>query len=149
MGEEREKNFNGMNAEEYKLRLLNKLNCLIAVLEVAITKINKTIETTKSNPDKLNKIKKNLENTLAICKRAKDTLERKIKQKDYKIENTGSCSISHQNKINKNKEGKMTYRDYVELSSIKEYQKFKKLPPIKIEEVKKTNVDELIKKLLS
>ena len=41
----------------------------------------------------------------------------------------------------------MTYRDYVELSSIDEYQKFKTLPPIKPEEIESTDVDALIGKL--
>ena len=43
----------------------------------------------------------------------------------------------------------MTYRDYVELSSIDEYQKFKSLPPIKPEEIETTDIDRLIDDLFT
>ncbi len=63
-----------LNSAEYRQRLLNKLNCLIAVLEVAIGKIAKSMDSDETNRDRLIRIKSNLENTLAICRRAKGTL---------------------------------------------------------------------------
>ena len=41
----------------------------------------------------------------------------------------------------------MTYRDYVELSSIDEYRKFRSLPPIHREELGAIDFEELIKRL--
>ena len=40
----------------------------------------------------------------------------------------------------------MSYRDYVELSSIDEYRKFKGLPPITTSELDETDVDELLRR---
>ncbi len=154
MAEEKARNFGGMTPEQYQGRLLNKLNCLIAVLEVAISKINQSIKISNANPEKLEKIRNNLENTLAICKRAKETLEKRMKGKNREVKQGSSCSFARGEKERENKEkripdGKMTYRDYVELSSIKEYQKFKKLPPIKMKDVKNTDIEALIRKLLA
>ena len=65
-----------LGSSEYRNRLNTKLNCLIAVLEVAITKITKSMDTPGANEDRLTKIRGNLENTLSICHRAKQTLDR-------------------------------------------------------------------------
>ena len=43
--------------------------------------------------------------------------------------------------------GKMSYRDYVELSSIDEYKKFKGLPPIEGGELAEVDLDDLIMRL--
>jgi hypothetical protein len=42
---------------------------------------------------------------------------------------------------------RMSYRDYVELSSIEEYRKLMSLPPIETNELSSFDIDELIKKL--
>ncbi len=60
----------GLNKTDYQNRLLNKLNCLIAVLEVAIGKITNSIDSDEDKAERLGKIKMNLENTLSICRRA-------------------------------------------------------------------------------
>ena len=43
--------------------------------------------------------------------------------------------------------GRMSYRDYVELSSIDEYRKFKSLPPIRAEEIESVDLDEILRRL--
>ena len=65
-----------LDSPEYRERLMRKLNCLIAVLEVAIGKISKSMGLPGANEERLLKIRTNLENTLAICHRAKQTLEK-------------------------------------------------------------------------
>ena len=65
-----------LGSAEYRTRLTTKLNCLIAVLEVAITKITKSMDTPGANEERLTKIRGNLENTLSICHRAKQTLDK-------------------------------------------------------------------------
>lgn len=125
-----------LGSAEYRTRLTTKLNCLIAVLEVAIAKITKSMGTPGANEDRLTKIRSNLENTLAICHRAKQTLDR-----------SPTSGVKH---LIERKEGKplMTARDYVELTSIEEYRKFRQMPPIDKDELARTDFDELARRLL-
>ena len=131
----------GLSSAEYRAKLLTKLNCLIAVLEVAIAKISRSIDLPGTNEERLLKIRGNLENTLSICKRAKNTL---VKGLDASPAKQGATSTSTTTRTGKDQ---MSYRDYVELSSIEEYQKFKTLPPIRSEELERIDIDELVKKL--
>ncbi len=129
----------GLSSTEYRSRLLNKLNCLVAVLEVAIGKVNKSLEAEDTNQERLLRIKANLENTLAICRRAKGTLETKALEASAKATTELVKPTAPQN---------ATFRCYVELSSIDEFRKFKGLPAIRKDEVKSVDVEELAKKLL-
>ncbi len=130
----------GLSSAEYRAKLLTKLNCVIAVLEVAIAKISRSIDLPGTNEERLLKIRSNLENTLSICKRAKNTL---VKGMAAGPANRGRSPAS----ASRRGRGRMSYRDYVELSSIEEYQKFKTLPPINSEELDTVDIDELVKKL--
>ncbi len=127
-----------LGSAEYRARLLTKLNCLIAVLEVAIAKIARSIDLPGANEERLVRIRSNLENTLQICMRAKQTLERRL-----------LADGSARTRATRTREAKdgMSYRDYVELSSIDEYQKFKTLPPIQSDELQTLDLDELARRL--
>ncbi len=128
-----------LNSAEYRARLLTKLNCLSAVLEVAIAKISRSMELPGANSDRLQKIRSNLENTLSICGRAKQTLEK------------GPPSSSEYPPVVSRggpQKGKMTYRDYVEFSSIDEYKKFKSMEPISKSEIASADWTHLAERLL-
>jgi len=154
-----EKNENPMSPDQYRARLLNKLNCLVAVLEVAIAKIGRSLASSSGSSDRLEKIRENLENTLAICRRARTTLEKsdgpagegprlgleKPAAPRGKRRRPGRGSKSSDPKQVPRRP--MTYRDYVELSSVKEYRKFKQLPPISPKELDGLDLDQLIRKL--
>ena len=127
-----------LSSADYRARLLTKLNCLIAVLEVAISKISRSMDLPGANEERLLKIRTNLENTLSICNRAKNTLETGASGKELPAP---ARTERRQGRAN------MSYRDYVELSSIDEYQKFKNLPPIKSDEIQGTDIDRLIDQL--
>lgn len=129
---------NALSSAEYRARLLAKLNCLVAVLEVAIAKISKSMDLPGANEERLVKIRSNLENTLSICQRAKNTLERGASAPGVRKRRTG---------IVRREPGKMSARDYVELSSIEEYQKFKSLPPIEKKEIAALDVETLMRRL--
>jgi hypothetical protein len=132
----------GLASQEYRTRLLHKLNCLIAVLEVAITKIGRTLEGPPERVDRMLKIRSNLENTLAICRRARATLDRKS------IEGPApSGVVAIPASPRPSPQERMSYRDYVELMSVEEYRKFKKLPPIDAREIRSTDFEGLISKL--
>ncbi|MBL8752573.1 MAG: hypothetical protein JNK15_04665 [Planctomycetes bacterium] len=122
-----------LSSTEYRARLTTKLNCLIAVLEVAIAKITKSMDVPGANEDRLQKIRANLENTLSICHRAKQTLDR----------TTTAKPVATRSEIS----GSMTARDYVELTSIDEYRKFRKMAPITSEELGTIDFDELARRL--
>ena len=123
-----------LGSAEYRTRLTTKLNCLIAVLEVAIAKITKSMDTPGANEERLSKIRGNLENTLSICHRAKQTLD-KTQQNKQTMQRT--------------RDGKMmTARDYVELTSIEEYRKFRSMKPISQADVEAIDFDELSRRLL-
>ncbi len=62
---------------EYRQRLLAKLNCLIAVLQVATAKVRRSMAGPTADRDRLQRIGKNLDQTLALCLRAKGALERR------------------------------------------------------------------------
>lgn len=64
------------NSKEYRERLLQKLNCLIAVLQVAIAKVRRNLDTPAADLERLGRIRANLERTLGICQKAKSSLER-------------------------------------------------------------------------
>lgn len=123
-----------LSSGEYRARLMTKLNCLIAVLEVAIAKISKSMGLPGANEERLLKIRSNLENTLAICHRAKQTLEK-----------TGATKAAVP--ARESDPGKMTARDYVELSSIDEYRKFKRMAPIQRTDLDVVDFEELTRRL--
>lgn len=126
-----------LGSAEYRARLTTKLNCLIAVLEVAIAKISKSMETPGANEDRLTKIRGNLENTLSICHRAKKTLDMTAGK---------TRSSKRIGEVAQQGNG-MTARDYVELTSIDEYRKFRTMPPITQGELESIDFDELSRRL--
>ena len=121
-----------IGSREYRARLMTKLNCLVAVLEVAIAKISKSMGLPGANEERLLKIRSNLENTLSICHRAKQTLE-KADRARAGAQDSGSR--------------KMNARDYVELSSIDEYRKFKDMDPIQKNDALEIDFDDLARRL--
>ena len=134
----------GLSSAEYRARLLTKLNCLIAVLEVAIAKITRSMDLPGANEERLVKIRTNLENTLAICVRAKQTLE-----KGLAPSLPAAPAMTPQLPISPDGvRQRMTYRDYVELSSINEYRKFKSMAPISRTELNAIDLDDLANRLL-
>lgn len=124
-----------LGSAEYRSRLMTKLNCLIAVLEVAIAKIAKSMDLPGANEERLKKIRVNLENTLSICQRAKQTLER----------TTSGRALAERG--TPDRKGRMTARDYVELTSIDEYRKFKSLPPISRSDMQELDWEDLTRRL--
>jgi len=137
MSYDNDKRPEALSSAEYRAKLMTKLNCLIAVLEVAIAKIAKSMDLPGANEERLLKIRSNLENTLSICKRAKGTLERSMAR----------SGEGHAGDAPGRRPGEMSARDYVELSSIDEYRKFKTLPPITSGDLDDVDFDDLARKL--
>lgn len=66
-----------LNSPEYRERLMRKLNCLIAVLEVATAKVKKSLAEPAADTERLGRIRTNLQSTLDVCIRARAALERR------------------------------------------------------------------------
>ena len=66
-----------LNSPEYRERLMRKLNCLIAVLEVATAKVKKSLCEPEADIERLSRIRTNLQSTLEVCVRARAALERR------------------------------------------------------------------------
>jgi hypothetical protein len=66
-----------LESAEYRERLLRKLNCLIAVLEVATAKVKKSLAGPEADTERLSRIRTNLQSTLDVCLRARAALERR------------------------------------------------------------------------
>jgi len=66
-----------LDSPEYRERLMRKLNCLIAVLEVAKAKVRRSMAGPAPDVERLTRIKGNLKDTLDVCLRARSALERK------------------------------------------------------------------------
>lgn len=110
--------------DEYRNRLNDKLDTLIVVLEVAITKLEKAMLSDVADNDRLTAIYDNLTKTLKICWRAKKSLS-----------NT-TPSLKDTPQLSDN-----------ELASIDEYMKFQKLPPIEEKDIDLVDFTDLCKRL--
>ena len=66
-----------LESPEYRERLMRKLNCLIAVLEVATAKVKKSLDGPSADIERLARIRTNLQSTLDVCLRARAALERR------------------------------------------------------------------------
>lgn len=66
-----------LDSAEYRERLKRKLNCLIAVLEVATAKVKQSLAGPAPDLERLSKIQKNLQDTLEVCLRARAALDRR------------------------------------------------------------------------
>jgi hypothetical protein len=137
-------------AQAQRDQLLKKLNCLIAVLEAAITKVRRSIQSGNADPERLERIRANLENTLAICQRAKQTLERRgtlpanlPPEVSEAVQGDAAPTPKIAAPARRRRDHEMTYRDYVELSSYEEFRKFRDLPPISVSEITSCDVDDL------
>ncbi|MBL8695026.1 MAG: hypothetical protein JNJ88_13105 [Planctomycetes bacterium] len=136
-------------------QLLKKLNCLIAVLEAAISKVRRNQQSGHNDPDRLERIRLNLENTLTICQRAKTTLERRgalpanlPPEVSEAVGATSSAAPETTTRpARRRSDHQMTYRDYVELSSVEEFQKFRQMAPISVEEIAACDLDSLASEL--
>jgi len=66
-----------LGSPEYRDQLMRKLNCLIAVLEVATAKVKKSMDGSPPDSERLARICANLQSTLEVCQRARTALEKR------------------------------------------------------------------------
>lgn len=136
-----------LNSAEYREHLMRKLNCLIAVLEVASAKVKRSLTGPAPDVERLTKIQSNLSNTLDVCRRARRALERRESlPKDLpanltEVVNQASAPAQLAAKP------QLPFGARYEMSSPKEQSRFEKLGRIRKEEVRSCDLDELARKL--
>jgi len=134
---------NHLESPEYRLRLMRKLNTLIAVLEVACAKVRRSLVSPEADTERLNRIHKNLKDTLQVCLRAKRALERCERLPDGLPSSlTKGIELSSAARA----AAKKAAPD-VELSSAAEKDKFSRLNPIDPTEVRSVDIGDLCRRL--
>lgn len=133
---------------EYRERLMRKLNCLIAVLEVANAKVKRSLAGPAPDVERLTRIRTNLASTLEVCRRAKRALERREALPEGLPENLAEVvrKTSSQPIVQRRKP-ELPRRAHIEMSSPEEHKRFTELGPISAREISGVDFDELTRKL--
>ena len=136
-----------LDSPAYRQRLMRKINCLIAVLEVACSKVRRSLDAPDADTQRLERIQSNLTQTLDVCRRAKGALERReelpgdLPSQLAEISNLDSLGAQTE-KVLRPHRGKQ-----VEFSSNEEADRFDTMGPIAKDEVSDVDFDELSRRL--
>ena len=146
MSQEPKEPFRESNLEsvEYRQRLMRKLNCLIAVLEVAAAKVRRGLAGPEPDVERLTKIQANLTNTLEVCRRARRALERREELPGDLPVNLTDAVLEMGADGNR---GSIPEGANVELASLEERQRFERMGRIKPEEIQSCDLDALAERL--
>jgi len=137
-----------MTNEEYRTRIIMKLNTLIGVLQVAIARIEKSMSSPNVNKEQLGKIRNNLRKTVELCSKSKRTLEDGATPSEKEFGQLFTdYNITEGESLRQGSSAPSGARAYTELSNIDEYRKFQAQPPITAEEVAEVDMEDLIDKL--
>lgn len=135
-----------LDSPQYRERLMRKLNCLIAVLEVATTKVQKSLAGPDPDVDRLKRIQSNLQGTLEVCVRARTALERREALPKDLPENL--ATVVGEDGMNGDFVPKHTWKalpegSLAEMSSREERSKFERLGRIEETEIRSCDLEEL------
>ena len=142
---------NDLDSPEYRARLMRKLNCLVALLEVAITRVHQTLAGPDPDVERLERIRSNLQNTLSVCVRARVALEERQGLPDDLPQVLGRITFDARAEEGEEvdfEEGVLPPGAIVELSTAIEREKFERLGPISRGEVDDTDLDDLQRRLM-
>ncbi len=137
-----------LESAEYRERLLRKLNCLIAVLEVASAKVAKTLKGPEPDVERLTRIRDNLKNTLGVCERAKVALERREalpKDLQSNLANIAAEAVPRKRPATR----KLPQGSVIEMSSESELKKFEHLERIDNQMIGRCDLEDLMRRLQS
>lgn len=138
-----------LDSPEYRERLLRKLNCLIAVLEVATAKVRRTLEMPGADVERLARIRRNLQDTLDVCLRARTALEKRGKLPDGiagELSQVVSPDALRPDALAREDGERADARpkgSTVEMSSTSEARKFQGLAPIEKQALQGIDLDQL------
>ncbi len=138
-----------LSSPEYRERLTRKLNCLIALLEVAMARVRRSLRQPEPDVERLTKIRTNLQSTLDVCIRARTAIER---QEPLPADLPPSLSevsrpARRSSEVLKPKAAALPRGSQHELSSVEETRKFQKLGKISSDELAAVDIAELSRRL--
>ncbi|HEV8112133.1 MAG TPA: hypothetical protein VGR31_05110 [Planctomycetota bacterium] len=148
-----------LDSPEYRERLMRKLNCLIAVLEVATAKVKKSLTSSPPDAPRLTRICANLESTLEVCQRARAALARREGSAPVGVKSARALpkalppappdELAPQPKPEaKRKPDRRAKRGRAsDVMTDAERRKFAALPPIDKAAVRRCNLDDLARRL--
>ena len=134
-----------LESPEYRERLMRKLNTLIAVLEVANAKVDRSLNGPDPDMDRLIKIRTNLTSTLEVCKRARRALERRETLPEGLPENLAEVvrTAGKHHRLPK----RLPAGSSAEMSSDAERRRFENMGRITKTDVEEVDYDDLASKL--
>ena len=138
-----------LNSPEYRERLMRKLNCLIAVLEVATAKVKKSLDGPSADTERLVRIRTNLQSTLDVCLRARAALERREALPKELPENLAQVirESTADEAPRRATEKNLPRGASVEMRSSEEREKFERLGPINRRKIALVDIEDLSRKL--
>ncbi len=139
-----------LDSPEYRERLIRKLNCLIAVLEVATAKVRKTLATSTGDTERLVRIRTNLQSTLDVCLRARAALERReALPKELPANLTQVIQETTKARGDETPEQASNEKRRSDARTGSEMRKFERMGPIDRRLVESCDIEELTRKLQS
>lgn len=136
-----------LESPAYRERLMRKLDCLIAVLELACKKVDQTLAGPEPDTERLLRIHGNLRNTLDVCRRAKVALERREHlPTDFPRELARLRDEPRQRALPAPR-ARAARPSNTELGSPEEGRRFRRLGPIQPSAIKLVDLDELTRLL--
>ncbi len=146
MSDDNNKPFNetDLDSPEYRERLMRKINCLIAVLEVASAKVKRSIDGPSPDMDRLVRIQTNLSSTLEVCRRARRALERRETLPSDLPENLAAVV----RQVGQERPKGLPEGSAQELSSPEELDRFKGMGAIRKDEIDSVDFDALSRSLM-
>ena len=140
---------NNLDSPEYRARLMRKLNCLVALLEVAISRVQQTLAGPDPDVERLERIRENLQSTLGVCVRARVALEERQSLPSDLPQVLGRITFDIRDDEDEELfESALPPGSIVELSTAIEREKFERLGPISHGEVDDTDLDDLGRRLM-
>jgi hypothetical protein len=137
-----------LESPAYRQRLMRKLNCLIAVLEVACAKVRRSLDGPGADIERLERIKKNLTETLEVCRKAKNALERRERLPDnLPVQLQEVANFQMEDGGQRPFELRARRGAMVEMTSADEFQRFQQRGPIGRDEVRTIDFDALARAL--
>lgn len=139
-----------LDSPEYRERLIRKLNCLIAVLEVATAKVRKTLATSTGDTERLVRIRTNLQSTLDVCLRARAALERReALPKELPANLTQVIQDSSKEPVQEKPGPAQVDKRRTDARTGGELRKFERMGPIDRRLVESCDIEDLTRKLQS
>jgi hypothetical protein len=136
-----------LESPEYRERLMRKLNTLIAVLEVANAKVDRSLDGPNPDMERLLKIRTNLTSTLEVCKRARRALERRESLPEGLPENLAEV-VRTAGKVHRLPK-RLPSGSTAEMSSDAERRRFENMGRITQSDLEDVDLDDLATKLQS